>query len=124
MRVNVQDVTYSLKSLMWRQLGVERHAESMTDAAEKIELWTRAVRELAPEEPATFELLNMLTVARLVGLGALLREESRGVHHRTDFPRRDAGWRAHTQVTPCFEKGAITEVIVRRDPVTEGIPTA
>jgi len=38
----------------------------------------------------------MLTVARLVVQSALAREESRGVHFRTDFPDTDnQNWLRH-----------------------------
>jgi len=36
-----------------------------------------------------FELDFMLDVAEAVAYSALTREESRGAHFRTDFPRRD-----------------------------------
>ncbi|MBI1380071.1 MAG: L-aspartate oxidase [Planctomycetaceae bacterium] len=98
LRVNVEDLTYSLKSLMWRQMGVVRDRAKLEDAFTKIALWTRAVRELAPEDVRTYELLNMLTVSRLAVLGALGREESRGVHFRSDFPQSAEAWRAHTDV--------------------------
>jgi succinate dehydrogenase / fumarate reductase flavoprotein subunit len=39
------------------------------------------------------ELENMLILARVITLGALARNESRGAHHRPDFPDRDdANW--------------------------------
>jgi succinate dehydrogenase/fumarate reductase flavoprotein subunit len=48
---------------------------------------------------AELELFNMLTVARQIVATALLREESRGVHLRSDFPERDdAQWRRHSLV--------------------------
>jgi L-aspartate oxidase len=38
----------------------------------------------------------MLTIARVMIQAALLREESRGVHLRTDFPKLDdARWNTH-----------------------------
>ena len=35
------------------------------------------------------ELGNMLKMAELISTTALAREESRGGHYRTDFPKRD-----------------------------------
>jgi L-aspartate oxidase len=94
--VNIQDVTYSLKSLMWRQLGVVREESKLADALPKIELWTHAVERLAPSGRATWELRNMLEVARLAVIGARERRESRGVHFRSDHPEPDTGLEAHT----------------------------
>jgi L-aspartate oxidase len=116
-QVNLQDVTYSLKSLMWRQLGVKRSRPSIEDALNKITLWTRVVRELAPPEPCTFELLNMLTVAHLVAIGALQRAESRGVHHRTEHPQAIESWRAHSRLVPLFDDGRLGSVRFERVPV-------
>ncbi len=124
MRVNIQDVTYSLKSLMWRQMGVERTGAEIEDALAKIRLWSRAVRELGASEPATWELVNLLTVAHLAALGALVRTESRGVHHRTDHPTPEAAWCAHTRCVPVFEEGHIVEVVVSRAPLESVLPVA
>ncbi len=119
MSFNLQDVTYSLKSLMWRQLGVEREQSSMQDALHKIELWTRAVRALGAPEPRTWELTNMLTVARLCAIAALARQESRGVHFRVDRPQGDPAWLCHTRLTPRFEAREIVALEVDRVPVGE-----
>jgi L-aspartate oxidase len=114
MKVNVQDVIYSLKSLMWRQLGIEREAPAMEDARTKILLWTRAVQELAPQDRTSWECLNMLTVSHLMAVSAAYRRESRGVHYRTDFPHTDPAWRAHTRVLPRFDDGRIVEATIER----------
>ena len=46
------------------------------------------------------ELKNMLDLADTVAAGALVREESRGSHTRTDFPKRDdEKWHKHTTYT-------------------------
>ena len=46
------------------------------------------------------ELRNMLDLAVTVAKGALLRQESRGSHHRVDYPtRNDAEWHKHTMYT-------------------------
>ncbi len=99
-QVNIEDVTYSLKSLMWREMGIEREASQLEDALSKIDLWSRAVSQLAPPDPRTWQLENMLLVSRLATIGALTRTESRGVHHRTDFPGIDPDWCAHTELKP------------------------
>jgi L-aspartate oxidase len=122
MKVNIQDVTYSLKSLMWRQMGIERSAEQIEDASSKIRLWMRAVAELGAPEPATWELVNMLTVAQLASACALARQESRGVHYRVDHPDADPAWRAHTRCRPVFDDGRIQEVHVERVAVEEALP--
>jgi L-aspartate oxidase len=116
-QVNVQDVTYSLKSLMWRQLGVKRSRSLMEDALIKIALWTRAVTELGPPDPIVFELVNMLTVAHLTAVGAFVREESRGVHYRSDFPVASSAWGAHSRLEPVCEGSRIHAVRASRVPV-------
>ena len=46
------------------------------------------------------ELGNMLEVAEVIIASALSRQESRGCHHRTDFPQRDdANWIKHIVAT-------------------------
>jgi L-aspartate oxidase len=120
-QVNIQDVTYSLKSLMWNQLGVQRTERLMEDALAKIGLWTRAVAELAPPERRSWALLNMLTVARLTALGALAREESRGVHYRADYPTTRPELRAHTEIEPVFNAETIVEARLTHAPLPETV---
>ena len=116
-QVHIGDVTYSLKSLMWRALGVVRDGEEIREAQSRIDLWTRAVRELAPPEARSWELLNMLTLARLTSIGALAREESRGVHYRTDYPEAREEWRVHTELAPIVDGEGIVGVQVERVPL-------
>jgi len=41
-------------------------------------------------------LQNMLIVSRLIVVSARKRKESRGVHHRTDYPKTDnTHWKKH-----------------------------
>ena len=47
---------------------------------------------------------NMLTVARVMIVAALAREESRGTHLRTDFPGADdALWNRHVEFSRAEE---------------------
>jgi len=94
MGIDVWDLRNSLKALMWHNVGIERNAEKLGQARELMEIWARLVARTRFATPAGWELANMLTFAQLVTLGAQHREESRGVHYRTDFPERDdARWR-------------------------------
>jgi succinate dehydrogenase / fumarate reductase flavoprotein subunit len=46
------------------------------------------------------ELGNMLVLAKVITLGALARNESRGAHYKPDFPNRDdAGWLKTTKAS-------------------------
>lgn len=123
-RVNIEDVTYSLKSLMWRQMGVERTKAGLEDALEKIGFWSRAVGDLGSSDPKSWELVNMLTVARLATLGALAREESRGVHYRLDFRDARPEWRAHTLLSPILEGERVARVALEREAVSDQMPVA
>lgn len=95
--LNLADVRNSLKSLMWRSMGVRRNAEGLHEGMENINRWSRYVFTRQFSSPTGWELQNMLCVAGLMIQAALLREESRGAHVRTDFPQSDdAHWNRHT----------------------------
>ncbi|MCU0864732.1 MAG: L-aspartate oxidase [Planctomycetes bacterium] len=83
------DLLYSLKSLMWRQVGLRRTEASLRDARERIGFWHHYLIKAPVPSRANCELANMLTTAALVAEAALARAESRGTHFRDDFPARD-----------------------------------
>ena len=94
--LDLVDIQNSLKSLMWRNAGVRRDRGRLLEASQNIESWCRYALGMQFTEPEGWELQNMLTVARLVIDAALAREESRGVHLRTDFPEMDdERWQRH-----------------------------
>ena len=45
-----------------------------------------------------WELQNMLTICRLIAHCALIREETRGGHSRSDFPEQSDDWKKYTVV--------------------------
>jgi L-aspartate oxidase len=48
------------------------------------------------DSPAGWQVQNMLSVAKLITFSARMRTESRGAHHRSDFPDRDdLNWNRH-----------------------------
>lgn len=92
--LDLADIRNSLTALMWRAAGVRRNREQLLDAAEQIDTWQRYVSLRQFSDPRGWELQNMLLVARIMIDAALTREESRGVHLRTDFPQTDdKNWR-------------------------------
>ena len=102
----IGSVRRELATTMHEQVGMYRDAQGLGSALDKVkELKSRFQRVGIPSADGTYnpslstllELENMLDVARVVVASALAREESRGVHYRTDFPQRDdANWSRHT----------------------------
>ncbi|MCA9235732.1 MAG: L-aspartate oxidase [Planctomycetales bacterium] len=91
--LDLQDVRNSLKSLMWRAAGVRRDGPELAAALKSVEKWSRYALTQQLAEPRGWELQNMLIVAEVILGAALRREESRGVHLRSDFPdENDAKW--------------------------------
>jgi L-aspartate oxidase len=87
--LDLADIRNSLKSLMGRYAGVRRERQELIDAAETIDRWCRYVLPRQFSDSEGWELQNMLIVSRMVVAAALEREETRGVHYRTDFPATD-----------------------------------
>jgi L-aspartate oxidase len=93
--LDVVDIRNSLASLMGRNVGVRRDQEGLAEAAESIEHWCGYVLARQFDDPAGWELQNLLVVARIMVAAALAREESRGVHYRSDFPAPVETWKRH-----------------------------
>jgi L-aspartate oxidase len=99
--LDVAELTNSLRSLMVRKMGVVRDRAGLTGAEHDVAFWCRYVLGREFDSRAGWELQNLLTVARLMIGSALAREESRGVHFRSDFPERDdVHWRRHVTCPP------------------------
>jgi L-aspartate oxidase len=84
--LDLSDVRSSLRSAMWRNVGIERTGEKLRDAVEMFDFWGRYTLDKIFDEPAGWETQNMLLVGALIARSALWREESRGCHARRDFP--------------------------------------
>jgi L-aspartate oxidase len=102
--LDITDVKSSLRSVMWRNVGIERQGERLAETSEIISFWSRYVMDkvfgpstLGREGAVSgWEVQNMLTVAAIITAAAYTRTESRGAHYRVDYPARDdAHWRLH-----------------------------
>jgi L-aspartate oxidase len=82
-----------LRSLMWDNVGIIRNRESLTMATRILAAWHESLP--LPTERASHELSNLVLTGRLVTEAALIREESRGAHFRTDFPQNLPAWQHH-----------------------------
>ena len=87
--LNIPDVTNSLRSVVWRNVGIERSGERLNETVEIIDFWRRYVMDKVFDDPDDWQCQNMLTVCRLIADSARQRHESRGVHFRTDYPEPD-----------------------------------
>jgi L-aspartate oxidase len=88
-RLDTADVRNSLRSLMWRNVGITRRAKPLAEAQEIIRFWHRYVMDKVFDTPEGWECQNMLTVALLLAHAAGRRKESRGVHYRMDHTQTD-----------------------------------
>ena len=97
--INLSDVANALKATMWRWVGIERDREGLHATGDRLDFWGSYVLDRELTDPDGWQLQNMLILASLMTLAAATREETRGTHHRTDFPDRDDDtWRKHITI--------------------------
>ena len=82
--LHLSDIRNSLRSVMWRNVGIERDNDRLTETCDILNFWGHYTLDKTLDRPAGWEMQNMLTLARLVAMSALERTESIGVHYRTD----------------------------------------
>jgi L-aspartate oxidase len=84
---------------MWDEVGLVRDGAGLRRAIDAV---LGLERDLGARPPhrAGLEARNMLHVGRLIAESALRREESRGSHYRTDFPRPEPGRGRHAIIAP------------------------
>ena len=83
----------NLQSVMWDKVGIIRSGKSLKEAASILATWESLMPQ--PSDRPSYELNSLVLCARLVTEAALLREESRGAHFRTDFPQTSPEWQRH-----------------------------
>jgi len=83
----------NLEALVWDKVGIIRSGKSLKEAASILATWESLLPQ--PSDRPSYELNNLVLCARLMTEAALLREESRGAHFRTDFPQTSPEWQRH-----------------------------
>jgi len=100
------DIKASLNKVMDNKVGIFREAPQLREAFNEVRNLQERYKQIKLNYTGkrtnlslvwALELNGDLDVAAAVIAGALAREESRGSHFRTDFPKRDdGGWLKHT----------------------------
>ncbi|MEA4924824.1 MAG: L-aspartate oxidase [Syntrophomonadaceae bacterium] len=84
-----------LQAAMWSDVGIIRDYNGLKRANSKVEHLYNCLCQ-GDDPLAYMEMINMLTVARIIIQAALWRKESRGGHFRSDYPQRDdLNWIKH-----------------------------
>jgi succinate dehydrogenase / fumarate reductase flavoprotein subunit len=105
-REKPSEIAKTLKFTMLKNVGIFRTKRQMKKSIEDLSnlrgrfkkiLLEDNDKEFNTELTSVLELENLLDLGQAVAAGALAREESRGSHFRTDFPKRDdVNWLKHT----------------------------
>jgi succinate dehydrogenase / fumarate reductase flavoprotein subunit len=106
---NLYDIKRELRTAMDKHAGVYRTGEEMSAGLKKVkELKQRYEKIYVADKGSVYntnlmnamEIQNLLDLAEMLLMAAVVREESRGGHARYDFPNRDdEKWLKHTLVS-------------------------
>ena len=86
-----------LQDLLWNKVGIIRSGKGLSQAAATLYHWQASLGQ--PTDRPSYELSDLLMVARLMTEAALLRIESRGAHYRVDYPQTSDEWQRHIVFT-------------------------
>jgi L-aspartate oxidase len=92
-----------LRRFMWDYVGIVRTNKRLERAAHRITLLQREIQEFYRQFHVTRDLLelrNLVQVADLIVMSALMRHESRGLHFSRDYPETLAQARPTILVPP------------------------
>jgi fumarate reductase flavoprotein subunit len=97
-RERIADLREAMQKTMEESAGIYRSGSALEEGAQKLRVLQDRYADISIEDRsrtfntervAALELAFMLDVAEAIVQAALRREESRGAHQRTDFPKRD-----------------------------------
>jgi L-aspartate oxidase len=83
----------TIRAVMWEKSGIDRNARGLRECLATL----NDIHDRLPL--GATEELNLCETAILIATSALARKESRGGHHRSDFPKPRRGWaRKHIEL--------------------------
>ncbi len=105
-KISIWRLQQEVGEVMSHLVGIFRSQERLQIAREKIQSLCQQFDLVGLQDKgmvfnteltAALELHAVLDLAQVIAKSALFREESRGAHHRLDFPKRDdERWLKHT----------------------------
>ena len=115
-----KDIRRSLKEVMWYKAGIIRHDRELREALGVLEELQSSSLKVSVSGAAQLikfmELRNMLLLSEIICRAALLRNESRGAHYRSDYPEEDnANWLKNIVVQKRDEKMVLESIPVSMD---------
>ncbi|WP_246451933.1 L-aspartate oxidase [Alkalicella caledoniensis] len=96
-----REIKKKISKLLWTYAGLKRSKEGLQILISKLEELMEKIN--VPTEIEDFEAINMLQIGILLAKGALIREESRGGHYRSDFPQTFKKWKKNINFNICKE---------------------
>ncbi len=93
--LDLDDVRSSLRSVMWRHVGIERSGDRLAEVAEMFDFWARYTLDKIFDDSHGWEVQNLLLAGALITRAAVWRTESRGTHYRVDHPQPEDTFRCH-----------------------------
>ena len=94
---------HEIQRIAWERCGIVRDGEGLRAACAALDRTEGA--QPAGISPERAEACNMQQVALLIARSALARQESRGAHFRTDFPKKRAARGQHSSARENDEIG-------------------
>ena len=103
---NPIEVKKEIQQIMWQNVGVERNEKKMKKALQQLQKFKKTPlnvgRKLKMNEKliAVLDIKNMLPTCEMIIKSALLREESRAAHYRSDYKQTKTNWKKNILCVP------------------------
>jgi L-aspartate oxidase len=81
----LKETRKAVQRLMWEKVGILRDGRDLKEALRHL-MHLGSHFKMPSSSRAECELINLITVAELMIVSAMAREESRGAHYRADYP--------------------------------------
>ena len=95
----LKEIRTSVQRLMWERVGILRDGRDLREALRHLMHLGSHLKKPTANRVAC-ELLNLITVAELIIVSAMARDESRGAQYRSDHPyKNDAKFKKHSVIS-------------------------